>query len=694
MSDGAVDPLAHTTCPPSMSRQSGNPSSGRRIMLRKLLLFMLLVPVLTAGLMLPDPGASGTQTTRLPTSVDSQAFGTPLRRLAPVDAVFVIDDSGSDTWSDPANERYIAARFAARELASLSTQTLNHRIGVVHFGSTAPTEMSLGLTPVGDPAIDTALTAPAALLGDTNFAAALDRARTILGPPTAGRTQAVLVYTDGQADLGDGRSQDTLFSDISTVLQGLPRSHVHILGLDADGSFGRDLPRWQQLGLGSVEKVSGLTEAALERRYGAILANEIGLLTGGESLLAKPGDVATVQVGPYREALAVRGFSPDAASVIEVVDPSGRVSSRLGPGRLETGTVHLPQPGAWTIRLAAGSDAEVAVDQVPIQARLVAPGAVAPLGRDLVIEGTFTTSEGQPVADQQGYPRYFGAVVTPPTGDSQPVALLEEAPGHYRASKGLRASQAGTYAVKLVMKGGTDTVLDSFAQTITVHAGPYLAPRSTKVVSGRPVRFMVELEVAGHPVDAATVLSEDPAAAGIVRLEDSRGTVLDAERLAWKGGPLFEAGFAYRPRAGQRLMFSFELGTKDQSGSTVQDVLVLPMVARPTAAMVWSHRVRILALTVVAVLAGVVVLWCAWLFSHRPLHGRYRVGRTVVTLTGRPRAAVGTGWPWRPVTWVWGTRSGPVARFGRIPLPFGAHALSSAGASGPDLLRTPARRPV
>jgi hypothetical protein len=189
------------------------------------------------------------------------------------------------------------------------------------------------------------------------------------------------------------------------------------------------------------------------------------------------------------------------------------------------------------------------------------------------------------------------------------------------------------------------------------------------------------------------VLGEDPAA-GIVRLEDGRGNVLDTERLTWKGGPRFEARFAYRPRAGQRLMFSFELGTKDRAGSTVQDGFVLPVVARSTAAMVWIHRVRILALAVVAVLAGVVVLWCAWLFSLRPVRGRYPVAGPVMTITGRRLTPVGAGWPWRPVTWVWGTRRGPVARFGRIPLPFGAHAFSSTGANGPDLLRTPARRPV
>lgn len=617
-----------------------------------------------------------------------------LGRLAPVDAVQVIDHSVSNRTSDPDGRRTAACAFSADFLASVATPRLNHRIGVVPFGSTAPAELAVGLVEADDAAAvamvrDACQATPD--LGCTDIAAALRRASDLLGSPQAGRRRVVTVFTDGRPDTCRGVPPEALFEDIGAALADLASADVHVVGLDADGSFSSETDRWQALGsLASVSRLDRVAPGDLEARFTTILRGALGLARGDERQLTADAPETRVVVRPYQEALVISAIGPAGETAIELVGPDGTAGGRL-EGRAGVLRQELPAPGEWRLRLVGGAEATVAIDVVPMQARVVAPSATVAVGRDITVEATFLTSADQASPPLARYPRYIGATVVSPGGERADVTLDEVAPGRYRAGKGVPVDEEGEWTAELLVKGATESVIDAVSATVNASSTPYLAlAKGSTVRSRQPLDVPLELRVAGRPVDAKTVLGEDPSAAAIYRILGPDGEEVESGRVSWLGASAFAVRNGQVLPDGRRLSMVVELGSRLLPGEPVADRLAIDLVAEPSTGQLWLDRVR-LAASVAAALAGLAVAaYLGWLLAQAPVSGRFDVGGQQVWMTHTRRKRVRVPGPKPQTWWAWGQRASgtPVVlcRAGRLPWPFGAkaaHRLSPAPTTAP-----------
>jgi hypothetical protein len=188
-----------------------------------------------------------------------------------IDLVLVIDDSGSMYGSsgDPNGVRRAAALSVVTLLERATPpRASGTRVGVVHFGSTAPTELMLPLTDIRRRrVIDDALAIPASL-GGTNVAAALARSRDILTAST-GRIQLVIVVTDGIEEVGAPTADE---------LSLLPPDIVHVVLVDhgrgCDATFEA---RWSTLALGSFTRLDVFDTTRTAWQVADLLARSVGL---------------------------------------------------------------------------------------------------------------------------------------------------------------------------------------------------------------------------------------------------------------------------------------------------------------------------------------------------------------------------------------------------------------------------------
>jgi len=188
-----------------------------------------------------------------------------------VDLVFLIDDSGSmyGTFGDPRGIRRAAALSVMSLLAAATPRSLaGARIGVVHFGSTAPDELILPLTDVRRRLVlERALALPLSL-GATNVAAALTRGREIL-VESADRLPLVVVVTDGIEFVGD---------EVATEVNALPSGVVHVVLVDHGHGCDSELEEcWSRLALGSFVRLDVLDTARMAWQAAEVVARAVGL---------------------------------------------------------------------------------------------------------------------------------------------------------------------------------------------------------------------------------------------------------------------------------------------------------------------------------------------------------------------------------------------------------------------------------
>lgn len=219
-----------------------------------------------------------------------------------MDACLGIDDSGSEygpDGTDPTGLRYAASQSAVNWLEGVTVADRANRVAVAHFGSEAPPSLALPLTPVttdNSDKITSALTAPQTSLGATNIAAVIARCQELLESPTPGRSRAILVFTDGNPDLGHGPTAE-LFAEIDAQIRKQPDIPVTVIRQDAQNQNSSDLTvAWKMT---AVKMVKTLPAGDLEQNLsGALvdaLSQQIGVLPAALGL-ADSHKVATFQV--------------------------------------------------------------------------------------------------------------------------------------------------------------------------------------------------------------------------------------------------------------------------------------------------------------------------------------------------------------------------------------------------------------
>jgi hypothetical protein len=212
--------------------------------------------------------------------VDEPTVPPPLgvRHDLGVQLQLVIDDSGSTTSTDPAGNRYVAARRIVNLLGNgLASDGLDDRVGVVHFAD----KPGLVLRPTsvrhapGRRRVLASLRARSH--GGTAIVPAIRKAASGVDYRSE-REPLVLVFTDGES----GESS----AELAAAVQELPPERVHVIVL------GHDLPQqWHEVPLGSVTALADLTSAdEIEWAMAKAVYEALGLgWTGGDGPPWKDG---------------------------------------------------------------------------------------------------------------------------------------------------------------------------------------------------------------------------------------------------------------------------------------------------------------------------------------------------------------------------------------------------------------------
>lgn len=185
--------------------------------------------------------------------------------LHALDVVLAVDDSGSEYGLDPTGVRYAAALSAV----NLLRRRDDTRVGVVHWGSAAPPELRLPLTPVSKHRrIETALTIPEHGLGGTNVAAGLAAAANLLTHRRRDARPVVAVLTDGLEQVGPVAARQ---------IDRLPAGCVHVILVDPANTCSADLEAgWRALGLGSFTRLDQVSTEPMAWQIADVVARAAG----------------------------------------------------------------------------------------------------------------------------------------------------------------------------------------------------------------------------------------------------------------------------------------------------------------------------------------------------------------------------------------------------------------------------------
>lgn len=628
------------------------------VMLLALLLGGLLPVGRPSGPVVPVVGDRPATTQEIRPTVDPPRFRA-------VDVCLAIDDSNSEydsagsKGSDPDGERYAAARQMLAYLVALTPPQNNvHKVAVVHFGSRA--EQPLPLTAVtggGADAIQKALQL-GPKLGATNYPDAIRTCRQTL----AGEANPVIVVVgDGDPDLLDGRPLSALFADITRAVTGADVP-VHVLLTIRGGVTPSTMELWKATGVDTVADIG--VDQQLQQRVARhlidILGSAIGALPRPLGTLDAAHKELPVDVPEYAPSMTLTSFAEVGSVRVRLRDPSGAMIVETEQKGIVVVPVPRPAAGRWQVELVDGGPAKVQVDIAPLQARLLTPPGALAVGRPLTVSAA--VGDGGPLPPAL----YVGAVVET-AGKFYDLQLKPDAAGIWRSVDAAPITQDGPVNVRLLVKNGPDTVLDSSSAPLQAALTPYLVPDASTVLAGDGAQYGWRLHQNGQPV-SDRILGEAPRAAVTVRIGDGPQQQVSYQTDGYWTIP------ASSLRPGQRV--DATLSSRLPDGTAVVDTASsTPVVVQP---VMWVRGYRALTFAAVAFVL-ILTAWLAWLLvnTRTPLDGYLRESsRRVPTsnlLRIRRRRWVRTSTSssrFRRVVWL--QRGAVAERTGLVPWPLDA----------------------
>jgi Mg-chelatase subunit ChlD len=196
----------------------------------------------------------------LPAPVGRRTLNQPLA------IELVIDQSGSNSTSDPHNLRVSESAEVLRWLARYARPT--DRIGVVQFSSTPVT--TLPLTRVQEAARKAgAVTTPDPRVagGGTDIASALALGISNLASATPRSRRMLILFTDGASDTE---------TSIPPMLARATGINVFMVALDADGTYDQSAHFWEDLHLSGISRIHSANRGTVARPIAEAVLKETG----------------------------------------------------------------------------------------------------------------------------------------------------------------------------------------------------------------------------------------------------------------------------------------------------------------------------------------------------------------------------------------------------------------------------------
>lgn len=399
-----------------------------------------------------------------------------------VDAVLVIDSSGSMKQSDPKNMR----RDAARLFISLLRK--EDRAGVVEFaeGSRTLAELAAAGNGRGRDALLKAAYSVGSTGAYTNIHEGLRRGFAALGEKSANE-RIIILMSDGKIDLGDKRKEETLTAQImNELLPELGRDHVRVYTIAFTEHSDRIL--LEQV----AEKTGGFfclakTGADLHLVFSALFEK-----IKSPDTLPLQGNGFFVDKDVRELTLLATKKSPNTS--VTIVDPSSKklTLNKHGPdlnwfgsAAFEMITVKQPAAGRWSVRLTStdGNRIFIVTDlrlRSSFDKNFVDQGAILKI--DAWLERDKEVVKAKDVLDHVSL---SGRVTTPDGKTIDLVLHPSRDSGGDTAVSGISAAQfrpeqPGDYSLKLSATAETFKREKDFAFRVVPVAQRRLAPHSAQ----------------------------------------------------------------------------------------------------------------------------------------------------------------------------------------------------------------------
>lgn len=375
---------------------------------------------------------------------------------AGLDLVLLVDRSRSMAGEPIELLPALAAGIVAR---NGTTNGLNHRLGVVSFGSDARVDRAL--SPVVNR--DVHLLADAfsgGTRGNTNVLAAFEAAAPLFAalPYDSARRRAVVLITDGVSNV-----PGTDFRAYESALRRFITSNFSRATIDVvlvRSSTARDRYLWHELAAGRVH------ETRRHESVAAVLHRITTALVGSSTLEAPIGHQQTLVLPPYLNVVVFDVVGLGAREVA-VFAPGARQPLKEGTDGIElvrvgetvsTFVVHHPSPGPWQFRtMKPDLRVQVFAQKFLPRGTLMTPLPAQRLKQhDRVVVGyQIVDQDGRPFAEIPGYPLFVELQMTTPEGQQvlEPMSLSPAlGPAVYAARSDQACDVPGRYWTEVRVK--------------------------------------------------------------------------------------------------------------------------------------------------------------------------------------------------------------------------------------------------
>ena len=444
----------------------------------------------------------------------------------PADIILIIDQSGSMSRgkapTDPGNLRIKSSLAFVEFIARRSNQENPDRLGIVNFGTDAPRDHAIPLTPIAsidDPNVGVIQNRLKPLdLGDTSFIKAFRLAVQLFREGNSfqyQRNRAIVVFTDGEPDDPRKLGLEQYFAELSAFLEEEIKPNditVFVIGIDAVGkAWSATVPHWRRL-LGEDYVVTVADLASLPERFSEIV-QRIYKLPPQKPILLRPGVREEFDVPPYLASLEFFVFSGQPDATVRIFRPDGKVvQPGVDPDTLPVQHLRTcdlivmqePEPGIYQYE-AVGAEVRIVRNFIPFQMRLINPLPIHPQGKTMQFLVEFRRADGKAVKPHPDYPLGLFATVIKPSGERILLKFFprEGQEGVYLGEPKVPAGVSGEYGVVLKVVGG-DKYQNEFPVTVKVQPVPYLSveePQEGIVVKpSSEVKVRVRILKAGHPL--------------------------------------------------------------------------------------------------------------------------------------------------------------------------------------------------
>lgn len=472
------------------------------------------------------------------------------RTGTPIDIILMLDQSGSmngtagSPATDPGNLRVEASKYFIRNLSAVSEYEPYLRVGVVNFGTNAPSEYTNELKQVTSNPNDSNTaqlieSVKSLSLGYTSFIDGLKKSYeqfTKFNTQKENRKPVIVIFTDGEPDDTRHLSLDSYFNEIDSFYKNYLKKincEIYVIGIDATGqTWNKTITYWKRiLSENNVIKIDQMED--LFQKYNELIQKIFYLPTSHPDIMTTNN--LGFEVPPYLEKIQFDVFPSTKDIVIEIKDAEGNIVSEKNANvqiqsfpTYTTIVVYNPSPGKWEYTIIKGKGlVKIYKTSIPNKMNLVAPESKQTLGKSFNVIFAFLKSDGSEIEILPEYPLVFSGRIITPLNEITYLDFTKEGKGIYVSSQSFTPEEEGKHTIVLTATGRNGfEIKNEFI--INVLKQPFVdvifpSPNSTIKGFKKDLKIEVRLLYEKQEINPLNYFSTDPNSliwAQLVRLPD------------------------------------------------------------------------------------------------------------------------------------------------------------------------------